>query len=368
MRFSTLLLLVFLILFSSCKKDEDKSKRYEVSKLLDDGEFQQALNELGNCDDGAFTKEECHLNRGMAYYGLAGYDLTIIGEDLYRIYIDKQLNEIEKNIKITSMIVSKFRGNYMSLGVIEYKKVLALQGKFESDCYSQLFKNLDSYSQQACISLNPVLLLEVIDNKGLNKFSVDLEDLIDFQNTVRGIVPGISSDEVAKILNGQTSDKANNELDATQCILNQKECFQLGMKKPELFGKYENLDIYKVAKQDNSFATLKILNENGSLVLTKENSFIYDDNSSCSKKEYLEFNKSHLCFPEPTHETLLSKGVEKLNNDKEFRESIGTVLNIGDETKTSEEKVDDLMTNICGYPNCTASQEDLIQYFQGQSR
>lgn len=369
MRFLTFLMMFILFtLFSGCEIDTDESKRYEVLKLLDDGEFESALAELGSCDDGAFTEEECHLNRGMAYFGLAGYDITSIGEDLYGAYSDDNLSEDEQSRKIVSLVFDRFRGINMALGVQEYKKVLYMNSLLEVNCNSLNFKNLKTYSQQACIALNPVLLLEVIDDKESDDYSVDLEDLLDIERSVRGIAPNISSDEMADVLNGDIenlSENSKNELDATQCVITESQCLSLGMRQPTQIGSYEDLDILKVSKLDNSFSTLKLVDQLGSVVLVEENIYIFDNNSSCKESDYLKFDEANLCFPKPTEDTLTSKSVDKLNNDETFRDSLGVMLSVGDDEKSADAKVDELMTDICGYSSCTVTDENLVEYFKG---
>jgi len=371
MRF-ILILSISLLLFSGCKKETDKSKRYEVLKLLDNGDFNKALKELGDCNKNqSFTEDECHLNRGMAYFGLAGYDITSIGEELYSIYINHQLSKKEQSKKITSILFNRFKGVNIGLGIREYKKALYLNDKSEANCNSFQFKNLEVYSQQACIALNPVLLLEVIDGTTSDNHSVDLEELLDIDKSVRGIIPDISNDEMASVLNGDIdnlSDNSKNELDATQCVIDNTQCYSLNMRQPIQIGTYEDLKIFKVSKFDNSFTTLKLVDRYGSVVLIEEGVYIYDNNESCSKKDYLKFNEKHLCFPKPTKDTLTSKVVEKLNSDDSFRNSLGTMLAVGDKEKSGDEKVDDLMNDICGSPNCTATDKELIEYFKGKKQ
>ncbi len=369
MRLRIAIFLIPVFLFLSCEKDGDKEKEYEVSQLLDKGQFRKALEKLGDCSSSAWTKEECYTNRGAAYYGIAGYDITNMGEALYRIYTNDSLSTTEKNIKMTAQILSTFKGKYIILGVAEYHKVLELYGLSKKDCNSKKFRKLSTFPQQACIAINPILLVEVMDNKFRNPYSASIEDLADIHDSVRGIVPNISDEELASVLNGKTeniSPETENELDATSCVINPLTCSEFGMSEPELYGRYENLNIYKISKIDGSFTTLKLVDEKHSVVLVKPDSYIYEDNSSCSKEEYEKFDRGHLCFPQPTDETLTTKGVEKLNSDEDFKTSIASMIYIGDNTKSSEVKKSELMTEICGYPNCEASESEIIKYLQGE--
>jgi len=67
----------FIFLGSGCKTDSQESRRYEILQNIDNGNFNDALSDLNDCN--GFTNDECHLNRGMAYFGLAGYDIIQIG-------------------------------------------------------------------------------------------------------------------------------------------------------------------------------------------------------------------------------------------------------------------------------------------------
>ena len=368
MRLKIAIFLIPIFLFLSCEKDGDKEKEYEVSQLLDKGQFRKALEKLGDCSSSAWTKEECYTNRGAAYYGLAGYDITNMGEALYRIYTSN-ISSTQKNIEMTAQILSTFQGEYITLGVAEYHKVLNLYGLSDKDCNSKEFKRLPTFPQQACIAINPVLLVTVIDNKFSNPYSANIKDLAEIHDAVKGVVPNISDEEMASVLNGKVeniSPDTENELDATSCVITPSTCSDFGMSEPELYGKYENLNIYKISKIDGSFTTLKLVDERNSVVLVKPDSYIYEDNSSCSKEEYEKFDRNHLCFPQPTDETLTSKGVEQLNSDDDFKTSVASMIYIGDDTKSSEVKKNKLMTEICGYPNCEASESDVIKYLQGK--
>jgi len=360
--FKTLLLLPILF-FTACEIDTEESNRYDISKDLDKGNFQEVLNNLDCSNPNGFSQDECHINRGMAYFGLAGYDITSIGEDMFKTYSDKKLNENEKTIKITSILLGKFSNSYISKGIDEYKLALKSSNKDKSSCNSEQFSNLSENEQQSCIAINPLLLLNILDNsESKSNFSVDLQDLIDVEKSIRGIAPNISSEEIANMLNNnfdKTSSETQNQIDATQCLIDNSLCKKLGFKNPLKIGEYQDFQIWRLSKLN--FKTLKLTNNFGSIVLVEENRYITPKSESCSETEYHKY--SNQCFPKPSenNETLTSVLVDKLNKD-EFKTSIALMLNVGD-TKDSEQKqVDDFMTELCGNANCEVTESNLMNY------
>jgi len=371
MKFITILLPV-LFIFSACEIETDESNRYDVLKHIDDGEFHLALEKLGNCDEPkGFSKEECHINRGVSYFGLAGYDITTIGEEMYKLYSDDSFTDDEKSIKITSILFSKFRGDNMKNGLTQYKLALNISNINESLCNLKSFNNLTENQKQSCISINPILLLDIIDDK--NSFEslkyVDLDDIINIENSIRGVVPNISSEEIVHILNNnieKTSSDTQNEIDATQCLIDKSSCFLLGFKKPEYLADYKDIKIWKIGKGNNRFSTIKLTNSQNSIILLEENSYILEDETSCSETEYKRYDG--VCFPKPVVDnlTLTSSIVDKLNEDDNFKDSIALILNVGDNTNDEDDQVNNFMTDICGSPDCKVTEENLIQYFDGK--
>lgn len=363
---------IFLIIFifSGCEIDTDESSRYEVLQLIDKGEFNSALNKLGDCaNSDGFSEEECYLNRGVSYFGLAGYDITSIGEDLYRAYTGN-LNEEEKSVEIISMLFKRFKGLNMSYGIISYKKALNLNNINATYCTSLNFETLTKYQQQACISINPILLLEVIDGPNSsqdNILSVDLEDLILIDKSIRGVTPNISDEDMALLLVGNgdnISDNSKNELDATNCLIDKSSCYKNGFLIPENVNNYLDNSIWKISKQNHSFTTLKLTNEFGSVLLVKEGNYITNNSEKCSINEYEKYDG--ICFPEPVenNESLTSTLVDKFNNDDDFKNSVALILNIDE--KDSDEKVDNLMIDICDSDDCQVTEKNLLEYLGGE--
>ena len=352
-----------ILFFSACEIDTKDSNRYQISQDLDKGNFQTVLENLDCNNLNGFTKEECHINRGMAFFGLAGYDITSIGEDMFKTYSDKNISETERTIKITSILLDRFRNPYISQGINEYKFALEIYNKDKSDCKAENFSELSENEQQSCIAINPILLLNVLDNsENTNSASVDLQDLIDVEKSIRGIAPNISSEEIANMLNNnfdKTSSETQSQIDATQCLIETSLCQNLGFKNPLKIGEYQDFQIWRLSKPN--FKTLKLTNNFGSIVLVEENKYITPKSESCSKNEYQKY--SNQCFPKPSenNETLTSILVDKLNQD-EFKTSIALMLNIGDTNTDEQKQVNDFMIELCGSSDCEVSETNLVKY------
>ena len=359
-----------LFLFIACEIDTKESNRYEVLQLIDNGKFDLALDKLGNCNDSkGFSEEECHLNRGMSYFGLAGYDITSVGEELYKTYSDNETTSDEKSIKVIAILFDRFKGENIENGVSEYKLALNSSSVDKSVCNLTDFANLSTNQQQSCISINPILLLDIIDEAkvGDNLLSIDLQDLVDIEKSVRGIAPNISSEDMAYLLSNdleKTSQNTQDEIDATQCLIIEDSCTAVGFRTAEKVGNYNNFEIWKLKKFNNSFTTLK-LTDNDSVLLLEENSYITQKEVVCLEIDYQKYDGN--CFPKPvkTDTTLTSNIVDKLNDDDNFRNSIALILNVGDDETSETEQVDQFMIDICDSSDCEVTEKNLIQYFNG---
>jgi hypothetical protein len=367
-----ILMSAMLLLFSGCEKETAEGKRYEVERLLDDGKFSEALDELKDCGDGSFSDDECHLNRGVAYFGLADYDLIYMGEDLYDAYSD-DANESVQSRNVMSIIIDRFKNEEIEQGIAEFKTVLTLNNHTSLDCNQHQFKNLSIYPQQSCLAINPILLLEMLDSESSDDLkSVDLEDIIAMERTVRGVIPNISSDDMASILSGDTSSvepRSQFELDVTECIINKdtapEVCSESQLSIPQYISDYNEYKIWRVS--NSNFTTLKLtIDSEGrdAIALVKEDSYINSNGASCSSSDY-HSSYDGSCFPEPTNDTLASKSVDKLNSDEEFLNSVAMMVNVGDDEKSSDEQVESFKTDVCGSSDCNFTESNLVNYFRG---
>ena len=95
--------LALLVLLSGCG-DNGAEKEFRISQNLDKGNYQEVINELGDCSS-ASSKSDCLLQLGSAYFGKAGFDTISLGQELAGIENDgKNLSDDDKSKKFTSII------------------------------------------------------------------------------------------------------------------------------------------------------------------------------------------------------------------------------------------------------------------------
>jgi hypothetical protein len=347
------------IFLSGCEISSSESNRYDVLKNIDQGNFQDALSDLKNCN--GFSYDECHLNRGMAYFGLAGYDLIQIGDELYRAYSNKNLSSNEKDLKISSIILNKFSSIYIDFAIQEYIAVLENNGENETMCNSQNFQNLSTNGQQSCLAINPVLLLQTIDTTDHNSsdaISVNLRDIYLINSNLKNIILGIRSDEVASVLigNGEISTQTTNELDAIAC-LSTNICQDIIKTK---LGNYNNADIWLMSR--NNYISIKLTDVFGSIILLDDNKSIDKNGNNC-----IINNFDGECFNQPildekgNFKTITSTLVNELNNNS-TRNSLAMFSDIGNSKIDSETKVSNYFYEICGSTKCIVTEQNLIEY------
>jgi hypothetical protein len=341
-------LLLAISMISCGEEESDESKRFETLKNIDTGNFDQAITSLSNCKEvKGFTEEECLLNRGMSYFGKAGYDLIEMGEELYTTYIDENLSDNERDNEVLSILIDKFENEDISKGVEDYKSFLALNNKDNSICTRLQFDDLLDFEQQACLAINPMLLLEVLDGdvEDGNEKPVDIEDLIFINNSLSGIAPNFNSNDLAKIMNGEElSEESQKELWATNCMIIPENCSQFNLYEPEFIKTEGNLTHWKIEGEDGS-SLLRITDLNEKLVLI-------DDINGVLQARLSE---------KGVQETFNSEVIYKMNYDKEFLTSIALSIDLRKDI-SSEEKVQNFKTDVCGSSSCEITDENLINY------
>ena len=372
-------LIAILFLFSGCDNTSDESEVYEIRKLIDEGHFQAALDKIGDCNTSTIysSKEECHIDRGAALYSLSGYDLLSVGKLIYKIYTDDSLDDNTKSAKITARLFASFQSDKMALGVTEYKLALIAKQKTSLVCNWLDYQYLSILEQQACISINPVLLLNVLDEgaSAQNRIATDISSAIAFNDAIQGIVP-ISSDDLGYMVNNdfeKVSPETKDNWNAIKCLSDKATCYQNGFKKPKYLKTYTNSEgkifkIYLLEKIDNSFKTIKLTDPKGLIALLEKNKYITINSEECSFYDFnqtLTGNNNPFCFPKPQNKTLTSELVDKINKNEDFKKSLALITTAGDTTDENE-KIDNVMTDICGYPDCKVSEKDIIKYLGGQ--
>jgi hypothetical protein len=364
-----LLALLSLIFLAGCENETTESIQYEIIRDIDSGNYQAALNKLGDCETSSvFSKDECYVNRGMAYFGLAGYDITTIGEEIYDIYSDDSKSDDIKNIEIATKLLERFDNDYIRLGTREYKNALASRGKSRDDCTARKFRQLDEIEQQACIAINPIMTLYVMDDDFTSTQPVDMDELVRIYEITVGVSPELTPEDIAKLLNDQYDDLDEHKQDdiaAVECLVT-GSCD--GFEKRRI-GEYKYSDddiltVWRLDKWSDGFTTLKLTDDTGSVVLLDKNAYIREDNSTCTEEEYRK-EYSMNCFPKPLQESLNSYAVEQFNSNEVFQSSVAQLVYIGDDM-SDREKIIQLHVDMCGYPDCEITEDDIVKYWTGE--
>jgi hypothetical protein len=222
------------VLFTACGKDSDQAKAYDIQLALDSGDNQKVIDLLGDCSQYSGTqKDKCYLDLGAAYFGEADFDMISMAQEFANISDD--LNSSEKSKKFNEIVFSKLDNKNLQLGINQYKKIV---DNNSSVCTESNYDSLKSNSQQACISINPLLLSEIIDddnkaddNKSTS--SVSLEQIIEFKDVLKDAVPELSSSDLVSVFNGgdvEPSKDANNndKLDSVEATTYAIEVFAMG--------------------------------------------------------------------------------------------------------------------------------------------
>lgn len=381
--------LAMSLLFSGCgtfgDDSSDEAKKYEVSSAIDAGEYDKAITML-EADCAGFTYEECQLNLGAAYLGKAGMDVVSLGRELIKIDGNESTTDSQKEVQIMTTLFDIVFDDSMTAGTREYKKLL--ENNDSSVCNADDYVNLTSYQQQACIAINPILLQELMaDEADTETLAVDMETIAQFKDVLNAVIPGITTAEIVTILNTDTSAdsekdvNSNGDLDAmeaTDCAMNAysnntfgnsctSDSSVLGTDLGELSFSDINETIYgvdvvvesgTVTYSDASFTRLVTELDTGVYTTVTTEGFCKTDMTVCSEGD-------SGCYPCPVVvdgelQTLGVAVTDILNND-DLLTSIAIVSD-SDTTKSSDEKVADLKTEMCGSADCTVDQDDLLDY------
>lgn len=376
------------LLFSGCgtfgDDSTDESKKYEVSSAIDAGEYDKAITML-EADCAGFTYEECQLNLGAAYLGKAGMDVVSLGRDLIIIDGNDSATDSQKEVQIMTTLFDIVFDSSMTAGTREYKKLL--ENNDSSVCNAADYVNLTSYQQQACIAINPILLQELMaDETDTETMAVDMETIAQFKDVLNAVIPGITTSEIVTILNTDTSADSekdvngNGDLDAmeaTDCAMNaytntafDNSCTSdssvsgtdlgtLGFSgiNETIYG----VDVAVVSStmyENANFTRLVTEIETGVYTTVTTEGFCKTDLTVCVEGD-------SGCYPCPVVvdgelQTLGVAVADILNND-DLLTSIAIVSD-SDTTKTSDEKVADLKTEMCGSADCTVTQDNLLDY------
>jgi hypothetical protein len=377
------------VLFTACGENSDEAKEYDIQLALNSGEYDKAISLLGDCSSYSGTKKEnCYLDKGSAYFGKADFDRISMAQDFAGVADD--LNSTEESKAINKIIFKKLDDKNLQLGITEYKQVL--KDSNSSVCTEANFKSLSINSRQACLAINPILLIDVLDedNNDTNKSTliVSLEQIIEFKDVLKDAVPELNSEDLISVFDGDTLDtqkdaNQNGTLDSIEATNYAINVFALNKSWTDTNVssdynrtdttythtalKDKNITLTKItisgAENNNSFYRLIEYTKDFNTTLTTiPNTVCLKDNKpiegATTLRDYIDKNSSYLpciLIEDRNATTFNDSVVGALNSD--LIQSIALTKD-SDDKKTDTQKVAEFKTEICD-SNGTVSTTNL---------
>jgi hypothetical protein len=391
LKISSILVGIILSLSLTGCEDGDKesaeAKTYEVSDYISQGEYQKALDLMDeNCSGLDFTYDECQLNLGACYLGLNGYTITSLGQDVVENSGD--------TVKLMQALFKTFMGENVIIATEKFNKVL---GDQISNCSEAGFELLNKNQQQACLAINPLVLLSALDDSDdgeKSSSSISIQNLVKLNNAGSKLFKGLPegsdfSTEFATVMAGGESPIMETETDKHQCALNAfksgtfnaSACASfiptqlgdldlskfgitnfpdLGTIKAKILKMSEKAttganQVLKSTTDINSYRIVLPLDENN---LSKMTVILASDEFVNLSGEACDPAMTDNCFPKPSIEmegenanleTLGNTILYDLNNDKEFLYSIALMAKTSSEhdNKTDKQKVVEFQHDMC---------------------
>jgi len=397
----TIIVVCIITLFSACGKNSKKTKSYDIEKWLDNGENQKVINALGDCSSySGNAKDECYLNLGAAYFGKANFDMVNLSKEFSNI--DDNLSDDNKSKEFNKIVFKKLDDPSLKDGLKYYKYVV---DNNDSICNEKDYNTLSKNKKQACLSINPLLISKILNNKGninnVNKseVSVSLNQIIDFKDVIKNAAPEIQSEDLVSIISGdnlssQKDANGNNILDsveATSIVLdyinngNNSIYISQSSIKTDVYinNKLINVDFYKLNFGNNKNyyrLTQKINNTSVYTILTTVANEICDKNNSIIKNLNITIDGSNYLpcvkLKDDGNITSLNDSVVNILNNDDLINSIALASSSENNNKTDKKIIDDFKIDICDGVNdneslCTGSivdgnltitQDALIQF------
>ena len=359
---------VFLLL-SCADENSRQAKQLERNKHLDNGDYDWVIRELGDCANPNKSKSEqkaClaglsdaeKIDLGAAYYGKSGYTLVDLAKDLSK-------NKDEDGV--TRAIFSRLMDENVKLGASVFEQIL--DPKTAKECtYDNYKKNLSEAQKQACLSLNPLLIKDILDKKGSGS-GINLKDLATFNGITKIVSPELGGDALARILTKQdpskkddvNDDKKIDSVQATQCIIktcddgvkneNNETVKYYGVKSN---GKdYTDINLSKVrvsAKKDSGFDDAIFHRwTSGNTVLATENG-AFCNNKAEKKAGCKEYDYTKDCYTCPKVRNGKFVGLAEAMTENIDDNLLQTVADAkyNKDGGTKQEKLEKLKKELCG--------------------
>ena len=369
------------LLFTACEKDSDEAKEYKIQLALDSGDNDKVIELLGDCSSfSGSAKNDCFLNLGAAYFGKAKFDIISLSKEISKI--DDSLSDDDQSKEFKKIIFEKLDNKNLQKGINQYKNLLIDNNS--SVCNPKSYdENLTAIQKQACVSINPLLLSDIIDdddnNKSKSTTSVSIEQIIQFKDVLQNAVPELKSSELIAIMDGD--DNLSSDVDANENnILDSIEATDYVLKiangnlwngdagvsnsdmKTNVYinTKLANVNYYEItvsnATNTNVYhrLTQKIENSSTFTLLTTIPELSCDDNNTQISGD-INGTTVLPCvkLKEDGNITSLNDSVVNILNNDSLLNSIALASESEDDATSDENKIKDFKNDICDIPEGT---------------
>ncbi|MGP1561426.1 MAG: hypothetical protein ACTTIC_04975 [Helicobacteraceae bacterium] len=358
-----------VLLLSCADENSRQAKQLERNKHLDNGDYDWVIRELGDCANPNKSQSEqasClaglsdaeKIDLGAAYYGKSGYTLVDLAKDLSK-------NKDEDGV--TRAIFSRLMDENIKLGASVFEQIL--EPKKAKDCTYENYKNgLSGAQKQACLSLNPLLIRDILDKKGSGS-GINLKDLATFNGLTKIVSPELDGDALARVLTNKepskkddvNDDKKIDSVQATQCII--KTCDDgvtndhndtvqyKGVKNGDKDYTDINLSKVRVVAKSGSGLSDAIFHRwtNGNTVLATENG-AFCNNKAEKKTGCKEYDYTKDCYTCPKVRNGKFVGLAEAMTENIDDNLLQTVADAkyNKEGGSKQEKLEKLKKELCG--------------------
>jgi uncharacterized protein YkvS len=376
------------VMFSGCGEDTSEADAYNIEQWLDSGDNQKVLDYLGDCSSySGEAKTDCYLNVGAAYFGMAKFDMISLSKEFANIeekFPDDNQDE-NRSKEFNKVVFAKLDEPALKKGIEYYSKVV--DGN-DSVCNEKEYDNLEEKQKQACLSINPVLLSNIVndddtndDNKSENAAS--LGDIIEFKDALQDAVPELKSEELVAIIDGDTLDNTqdinrNDTLDSVEATDYALKVFAFSKVwdgNDTVYSEFnrsvtytnnalkdKNITLAKIdvnstiTNDQNIFFRLIEFGNDYNTTLTTIPDTICDANNTIitgvsennitltSGNSYLPCVK----LKEDGNATSFNDSVVNVLNNDDLLASIALASDSEDDTKTDDDKIAEFKNDICG--------------------
>lgn len=330
-------------------KDSAEALRYEITKALDDGDYDFVINKLENdpAYQQAFADEDRYINLAAAHMGDAGFDITTVINDMIGT---GQTDAFQGFVSALSARASGQGLNKLDRSVNNYEKILS-----GLDCVQD--KNiLTDLQKDACFYSGIVNTVKATSS--LTLLLGGPEEVDEWINPDPAQCDDVDGNNIADVAQA-TACATSYAVDPTAVTT----CTETPLMASLDFSGGKSFTPLQVtvtttgACSDSTYYKLIDINTTPNSPAVTDG-YCMTDYTECTPPDYVN------CWPCPVVSdsgetlTVVDAVVEAINNGVD---AIVSMLPEGQDTGIVN-SIDDFKTEICGSPDCTVTQTDIATY------